>query len=195
MSDRLHLPLALPATRGDCPERRPCPHVTCRYHLPDGDCALDHADNGPRSHAEIGAMLGVSRERVVQIERAAAQKLLRVAGPDLLRELLDRSSPEEGHPLRRAEDGGEGEVRRPTTTTDRRTGTLDPAGVPARILAHLRRHGPTDRADLWRALGLPGDAPLGPAVYRLRQLGLIEGGGRRHAPEPYRLTPRPREAG
>lgn len=79
-----------PATRGECPDERPCPWVGCRYHLAiDVDpetgslklnhphleledmphtCALDVADLGEQTLDVVGRLLNVSRERVRQIE-------------------------------------------------------------------------------------------------------------------------------
>lgn len=100
-----------PATRADCANvQRPCPYVGCRYNLyldtkvtegmilntPDLEpwqvehsCALDlvEAFDGPMSLEEVGRVIGVTRERVRQIQTAAFTKLMRrVRGP--LREHL-----------------------------------------------------------------------------------------------------------
>lgn len=85
-----------PVTRGDCRDgRRPCPWVRCRYHLAGdaggdtGDtCALDLAELGGMKLVEVGAVLGVTRQRVEQIERVALAKLrhrlapLEISGAD-----------------------------------------------------------------------------------------------------------------
>ena len=83
-----------PRTRGDCEGGvRPCPWVSCKYHLwhdrQDDDvfslpetCALDVGQHGPHSRDEIGALLGLSRERIRQYEVAAVEKL-RVKGINL----------------------------------------------------------------------------------------------------------------
>ena len=85
-----------PRTRADCEDgQRPCPYAGCRYHLGFevrasgslvevfGDtevwdmshtCALDEA-KVPRTLDEIGAMLGMTRERIRQIEEEALAKL------------------------------------------------------------------------------------------------------------------------
>ncbi|MFY3742456.1 sigma factor-like helix-turn-helix DNA-binding protein [Anaeromyxobacter sp. Red801] len=50
-------------------------------------CALDVADRGPLTLDEVGKILGVTRERVRQIEVAALEKL-QEAGGRTLRQLL-----------------------------------------------------------------------------------------------------------
>lgn len=83
-----------PHTRADCAEGpRPCPWVSCRYHLyldvsprtgslklnfPDLEvweleesCALDVADRGQAGSERIGALLNLTRERARQLEEAA----------------------------------------------------------------------------------------------------------------------------
>ena len=83
-----------PRTRGECIDGpRPCPFVHCRYHLatkvlegsrqlkvrfiPRGEdtCALDVADRGRHTLEDVGALLGVTRERARQIEVSALLKL------------------------------------------------------------------------------------------------------------------------
>jgi hypothetical protein len=74
---------------------RPCPHQECRHHLqlqdpqlkrgpknkagPVGEetCALDVADEGSKKLHEVGVLLGITRERVRQIEVGAIAKLRR----------------------------------------------------------------------------------------------------------------------
>ena len=87
---------ARPRTRGDCVDgARPCPWVGCRHHLylevtahgaispntarapeeMEESCALDVADRGPHSMAEIGRLIGLSRERIRQVADAAMAKV------------------------------------------------------------------------------------------------------------------------
>lgn len=88
-----------PATRGECVAGpRPCPHVTCRHHLflevykdnsvraiwPEKTvdelahtCSLDVADEGGLSLDATGELLGITRERVRQIEFAALARIRR----------------------------------------------------------------------------------------------------------------------
>jgi hypothetical protein len=78
-----------PNTRAQCDEVRPCLRIACRYHLctdhrrwrslplsklPES-CALDVADRGPHTLKQVGRLLGVTRERIRQIESAAKRKL------------------------------------------------------------------------------------------------------------------------
>jgi len=96
-----------PTTRGDClpggcNAERPCPWVGCRHHLalkvlgsgrvrlwhPDLEvwelpetCALDVADRGPESLEKVGAYMGLTRERVRQIEEEGLERI-RKAGID-----------------------------------------------------------------------------------------------------------------
>lgn len=75
-----------PTCRSQCVDGpRPCPWVSCRYNLtidiikgrvrvnPPGEdsCALDVADRGEHSVAEIAAILGISKQRVSFIEQEA----------------------------------------------------------------------------------------------------------------------------
>jgi DNA-binding CsgD family transcriptional regulator len=64
----------------------PCTRIECRFHLarrghwehrltPTRDCALAVANEGPHSLEEIAELLGMTRERVRQIEEAALEKL------------------------------------------------------------------------------------------------------------------------
>jgi hypothetical protein len=83
-----------PRYRGDCQDGvRPCPYMGCRYHLgyevseagsihelwPDAEppetCALDVAERGKHKLIEIAEILGITRERVRQIEAKALAKL------------------------------------------------------------------------------------------------------------------------
>jgi len=67
-------------------EEAQCVQLSCRYHLAHSDrggralsatrdCALTVANEGPRTLEEIAQILGMTRERVRQIEEAAIAKL------------------------------------------------------------------------------------------------------------------------
>lgn len=67
-----------------------CRRTECRYHLehrgygehrlrPMRDCALAVANEGEHTTEEVAAVLGISRERVRQIEERALNKLRRIA--------------------------------------------------------------------------------------------------------------------
>ena len=87
---------------------RPCPYLDCRYHLCHEErsargpattrptmewyemretCALDVADDGPHTLLEIGDLLGVTRERIRQIEISAKEHMRQQGRPQVLREL------------------------------------------------------------------------------------------------------------
>lgn len=99
-SNVVHLPLAdRPRTRGDCVgAERPCPWAGCRHHLlldvTSADsirlahghddpsllaetCSLDVADRGEHKLEAVGAVLGVTRERVRQLEVAGKLSIRR----------------------------------------------------------------------------------------------------------------------
>lgn len=96
-----------PQCRGQCPDVRPCPYVGCRWNLyldvtptgsitynwpelepwdvpPHQSCALDVADDGPRILEEIAEIMGLTRERVRQIEGIALGKLEATDRTDLI---------------------------------------------------------------------------------------------------------------
>lgn len=68
-------------------------------------CALDVAAEGATTLDDIGGLLGVSRERVRQIEEAGLVKLRKRIGADGLGELLDAiaSSPHRESALQEAQ--------------------------------------------------------------------------------------------
>jgi hypothetical protein len=94
-----------PKTRADCVGRtRPCPWVSCRWHLlvdvsasgnvrvnfPDLDldempetCTLDVADRGGDTLEGVGEIMNLTRERVRQLE---AELLTRFSASRLLRD-------------------------------------------------------------------------------------------------------------
>lgn len=70
----------------DGPSSPKCTHTECRYHLahrgywehshePTRDCAIDVANEGPHTLDEVAAVLGVSGERVRQVEEQAFEQL------------------------------------------------------------------------------------------------------------------------
>jgi hypothetical protein len=73
----------------ECVEEQPegpCAHHECRYHLahrgyweheiqPNRDCSLDLANEGPHTQDEVAAALGMSTERVRQLEQHAFESL------------------------------------------------------------------------------------------------------------------------
>lgn len=91
-----------PPTRGSCEGMpRPCPFVSCRYNLyldirgdgvlrvnfPDREpdemlasCALDLAEDGPRTLDAVAGLMGMSKERARQIEAVAMAKLQKALG-------------------------------------------------------------------------------------------------------------------
>lgn len=111
-----------PETRGDCPTVRPCPFVSCRYHLylevtshgsikfnfhgrepweMGESCALDIADENydglPLS--QIGHHLGLTRERIRQIEVNAFEKIKEKTDDETLKQLLQKDrEPETTNP-------------------------------------------------------------------------------------------------
>ncbi len=81
------------------PSDEACSQVRCRYHLaqmgvgdhrrePTRDCALSVANEGPRYLDEVAAILGITGERVRQIEERALRKL---HGSAALRRLFNES--------------------------------------------------------------------------------------------------------
>lgn len=101
----------MPRTRGECPPTPvPCPFLECRHHLwfdrivrngrvvrvrttrlhgrDSRTCSLRFAERGPMTLEQVGRILGLTRERVRQIEFAALAQI-RDSDPGVLRELLD----------------------------------------------------------------------------------------------------------
>ncbi len=115
-----------PRKRSDCSQvERPCPYVGCRHNLyvdqaradasltfnfpdqepwdvkPTASCALDIIEEqGPMTLDDVGRVLGVTRERVRQIERRAfevALKQLPDDEKDQLLEAMERMREAEDH--------------------------------------------------------------------------------------------------
>lgn len=103
MAEMFHLlPNTRPPNRSICENGvRPCPYVSCRYNLyldvrgdgvlrvnfPDREpeemlasCALDMADDGPRTLDQVAGLMGMSKERARQIEAVAMGKLKQALG-------------------------------------------------------------------------------------------------------------------
>lgn len=100
-----------PMKRSQCESGvRPCPYVMCRYNLyldvrGDGvlrvnfpnlepeemiaSCALDMADDGPRTLDQVAGLMGMSKERARQIEASALVKLREALGADELDDGID----------------------------------------------------------------------------------------------------------
>jgi len=105
------LPTDRPPNRSICENGvRPCPYVSCRYHLyldvrgdgvlrinfphiePDEmlvSCALDMAEDGPRTLEQVAALMGMSKERARQLEASALGKLRVALGAHELDDLED----------------------------------------------------------------------------------------------------------
>ena len=116
-----------PRTRAECAQAaRPCPFVSCRFHLyidisprtggiklnfPDLEiwemgesCAIDVADRGGSTLEEVGAIMNLTRERVRQLEIQALAKLAVLEDMVELREYID--------------EGPKGKRRLPLTADD-----------------------------------------------------------------------------
>ncbi len=101
-----------PKTRAECADGpRPCPYVSCRYHLyidvsprtgaiklnfPDLEvwemgesCALDVADRGGTTLEDVGAIMNLTRERIRQVEVKALAKLEALRDMMALRDYVD----------------------------------------------------------------------------------------------------------
>jgi len=100
-----------PKTREQCADmERPCPYVSCKYHLfidvhpvrgaiklnfPDLEvwemtetCALDVADRGGITLEEVGEIMNLTRERVRQVETAGLAKLEAVKDIERLKDYI-----------------------------------------------------------------------------------------------------------
>jgi len=100
-----------PKTRGECADmERPCPFVSCKYHLyidvhpvrgsikinfPDVEiwemtetCALDVADRGGITLEDVGEIMNLTRERVRQVETAGLAKLQELRDMERLKDYI-----------------------------------------------------------------------------------------------------------
>jgi hypothetical protein len=102
--------LQKPKRRSECQDGlRPCPWVSCRYNLyldiradgvlrinfPDRDphemafsCALDLAEDGPRTLDQVAGLMGMSRERARQIEEKVLSHVRREYDHDEFDDIL-----------------------------------------------------------------------------------------------------------
>jgi hypothetical protein len=113
------LDIVRPEVRDDCIQgahaERPCPYVSCKYHLfldvsprsgaiklnfPDLEvwelsetCALDVADRGGVTLDDVGAIMNLTRERIRQLETRGVAKLKALNQMAALAEHLDESGP------------------------------------------------------------------------------------------------------
>ena len=101
-----------PRSRAECADApRPCPFVSCKYHLfidvsprtgaiklnfPDLEvwelpesCALDVADRGGTTLEDVGAIMNLTRERIRQVEVKALAKLEALKDMAALRDFVD----------------------------------------------------------------------------------------------------------
>lgn len=91
--------LTTPLTRAECRTWTACQLRSCRYHIDAVErgvhrtrrrssetCALAVADAGPHDVTEVADLLGVTRQRINQLEDLALRKLARAAA-GLRREL------------------------------------------------------------------------------------------------------------
>ena len=100
-----------PRTRAECADmERPCPYVSCKYHLfidvhpvrgaiklnfPDLEvwemtetCSLDVADRGGITLEEVGEIMNLTRERVRQVETAGLAKLEAIRDIERLKDYI-----------------------------------------------------------------------------------------------------------
>lgn len=77
-------------TRAECPTLRPCDRTACRYHTGNlsASCALDVADAGAHTLHEVATVMGMSTERIRQIEASAIRRLRILHGDRALVDLL-----------------------------------------------------------------------------------------------------------
>jgi hypothetical protein len=99
MASIIPLPILRFRTHSCGVRQRPCPFKVCRYHLERDEsiqargntgerheaqlaardtsetCALDVADRGEHSAVRVASLLGITKQRVQQIEKTAVGKL------------------------------------------------------------------------------------------------------------------------
>jgi hypothetical protein len=88
--EHIHLPMFVerpprPRVRADCEaggvnDFRPCPWLGCKYNIREAPigkptCVLDVALEGGVTLEEVGEMIGLTRERIRQIEQNALRKI------------------------------------------------------------------------------------------------------------------------
>jgi hypothetical protein len=100
--------------RSDCIDGpRPCPHVGCPANnyltitskgnlklthgnrepedVPPGDsCCLDVTDQGPQTLERVAEIMGLTRERIRQIERTALEKIKSHVGEETIRSWIEK---------------------------------------------------------------------------------------------------------
>lgn len=171
-----------PKTRADCAQvERPCPWISCRMNLfldvltsgsilfnhpgkephevpATGSCALDIAERGPSTHAEIGKHLNIVRQRSQQIEDKAIRKLAAMKDGAVFEGL--RPDPVRYHlPIVPSElPATSGDAKALKAELDRKFGRKHgwrdtnhglfvrrkPTGQAERVLDYVRAHGAVD---------------------------------------------------
>lgn len=116
-----------PRTRGECAGgQRPCPWVSCRYHLyldvqprtgaiklnlPDIEvedmkesCVLDVAEREGITFEEVGTFINLTRERIRQLEVSTVAKIQALRETERLRDFIDEEPSDKRHlPILRRE--------------------------------------------------------------------------------------------
>ncbi len=84
------MPLRVPKRYSDCEPGgfnalRPCEFV-CKHLLSNGECTLDHANDGRHTLAEVAEIMG---EKIGTIEKVEARALAKLKRSNLLRVLYE----------------------------------------------------------------------------------------------------------